>query len=123
MTEQAIATRRAQGWIIEGSYAYVAADLAMRGDLFSQWLVVGFVGSRFENRLDGLAEELANAEGERQTGIVFAGFDGVHSLARNFEPVGQFPLGPFTLGAENAKTILHRALTRIRWPQCLRASN
>jgi hypothetical protein len=54
----------------------------MDGDLFSQWLVVGFVGSRFENRLDGLAEEPGNAESKRQAGIVFASFNGIHGLER-----------------------------------------
>ncbi len=65
-----------------------------------------------EDRFDGLIEELRDAKGERQAGIVFASFDGVHGLARNCEPVGQFRLGPFTLGAENAKPVLHRVLNQ-----------
>jgi hypothetical protein len=58
------------------------SNYEMGDDLFSQWLVVGFVGSRFENRLDGLAEELGNAEGKRQAGIAFASFNGIHGLER-----------------------------------------
>jgi hypothetical protein len=95
----------------------------MGGDLFRQWFVVGFVRSSFENRLDGLAEEPGDAKGERQTRIVFASFDGVHGLARHSEPRSEFRLGPITLGAENAKPVFHGALSRIRSPICLRASN
>lgn len=84
-----------------------------------RWLpVVGL-----KDRFDGLIEELRDAKGERQAGIVFASFDGVNGLARHSESLGQFPLGPFTLGAENAEPVFHGALTRIRWPLCLRTRN
>ena len=84
-----------------------------------RWLPVVGIKDRF----DGLIEELRDAKGERQAGIVFASFDGVHSLAGNCEPVSQFRLGPFTLGAKNTKPVFHGAITPIRWPLCLPASN
>jgi hypothetical protein len=65
----------------------------MRGDLFRQWLVVGFVGSELENRLDGLAEDFGHAKGERQARIVFASFDGAHGLTRHSGSVRQFRPG------------------------------
>jgi hypothetical protein len=78
-----------------------------------RWLpVVGRAGVGLKDRLDGLIEELRQAKGERQAGIVFASLNGVHGLARNSEPVGQFRLGPFTLGAKYAKPILHWVLNQ-----------
>ena len=58
-----------------------AADDVMRRDLFTQWLVVGFVGSRFENRFDGLVEEAGDTEGKREARVVLAGFNCVHGLS------------------------------------------
>jgi len=78
-----------------------------------RWLpVVGRAGVGLKDRLDGLIEELGEAKGERQAGIVLTSFNGVHGLARNSQPVGQFRLRPFTLGAKNAKPILHRVLNQ-----------
>jgi len=76
-----------------------------------RWMgVVVRAGVGLKDRFDGLLEEFGDAKGERQAGIVFAGFNGVYSLAGNSEPMGQIRLGPFTLGAKYAKPILHRFL-------------
>lgn len=53
----------------------------------------------FENRLDGMAKEPSNAEGERQAGVVFAGLNGVYGLTRHFELPGEVRLGPFIFSA------------------------
>src|SRR6185503_16544789 len=45
-----------------------------------------------KNGFDRKLEEGGDAEGERQTGIVFAGLDRVHALPRDVEPVGEVAL-------------------------------
>jgi len=42
----------------------------------------------------GDAEQLRHAQCERQTGIIFVGFDRVDGLARNPEPPGKLALAP-----------------------------
>ena len=49
-------------------------------------------------------------EGEGEAGVEAAGLDGVHGLTRDFEAVGEIGLAPATLGAEDAKAVLHWAL-------------
>ena len=63
---------------------------------------------RDENLLDRQVEQLGDAEGERQRGIVFAGLDRVDALARHFEPLGQVLLAPVALGAEHAEAVFHQ---------------
>lgn len=65
-----------------------------------------------KNRLNGLIEELRDAKGERQARVVLARFDGIHSLPGNLKALCQVCLRPFTLGAKNAKPILHTAKLR-----------
>src|ERR1700682_1113590 len=57
--------------------------------------------------LDRCVEEAGQAEGQRQAGVEFAGFDGVDALAGDFESFGQVGLAPLPLGAEDAKSVLH----------------
>lgn len=61
-----------------------------------------------ENRFDGPIEQLSDAKGERQTGVVFAGFDGVYRLTRDFQPHGYFRLRPLTLGPNYANPVFHQ---------------
>ena len=48
--------------------------------------------ARFENRFDGLIEEAGDTEGEREAGVIFAGFNCVHGLARHVETSSKFRL-------------------------------
>src|SRR5580698_10303580 len=65
-----------------------------------------------EDRLDGLAEQAGDLEGERQAGVVFAGLDGVDALARDVEPPGEFGLTPVALGAQHFQAVFHRLAIR-----------
>jgi|ERR1700683_1653466 len=56
----------------------------------------------FELKLPG------DFEGERQTGIVAAGLDGIDGLAGNFEPSGQIGLAPTPLRTKFPEDVLHR---------------
>ena len=70
-----------------------------------------------EDRFDGLAEQSGNREGQRKTGIVFAGLDRVHRLARDVESLREIGLGPLPLRPEHTESVDHRYLRRtINWP-------
>ena len=56
------------------------------GKYFYAVLSGGRVG---KDDFNGLVEEACDAEGERQRGVVFTGFDGVDGLAGNFEFLGR----------------------------------
>jgi hypothetical protein len=58
-------------------------------------------------------EEASEFEGERETGIELAGFDGVDGLAGDFETLGEVGLAPVAFGAEDAEAVFHRYLMRM----------
>src|SRR6478672_4480299 len=60
---------------------------------------------RDEDLLDRQIEQLGDAECERQRGIIFAGLDRVHALARHFEALAEILLAPVALGAEEAEAV------------------
>jgi len=56
------------------------------------------VGS--EDVLDPSLEQARDTERQRQAGVVLAGLDRVHGLARDAEPRAQFALRPATLATQ-----------------------
>src|SRR5688572_3232449 len=64
------------------------------------FVVMSFL--REKNLFDWFAEQLRDGERERQAGVVFAGLDGVHRLARHFELVGEVALAPAALRTQFA---------------------
>ena len=56
-----------------------------------------FVG--IEDVLNLLFEKTSNLEGQWESGIVFAGFDGINGLPGNLELFGKGCLRPLSLGS------------------------
>ena len=52
-----------------------------------------------EDVLNSLFEKAGNLEGQWESGIVFAGFDGINGLPGDLKLVGQGCLGPLSLGS------------------------
>ena len=71
------------------------------------------LGGRQEDRLDRLAEQARDAEGERQARVVLAGFDRVDGLARNRQPFGQLALRPALCLAQFADAALFKDSTQL----------
>jgi hypothetical protein len=69
--------------------------------------LAGRLRFRLKDGFDWLLEELCDAEGEGQAGIVFPAFDGIHGLPRHAEVQGEVCLRPVILGTQNAETVLH----------------
>ncbi len=67
---------------------------------------VGFARG-FKDRLNGLLEEPRNIERKRKAGVVFPGFNCVHSLARYVEVRSEFRLRPAAFCSKNSEPILH----------------
>jgi len=61
-----------------------------------------------EDFLDAVPEQPSDPECEWQSRVVFAGFDCVHCLTRYVESLRKLGLGPVTLRAQNAQSVLHR---------------
>ena len=64
-----------------------------------------FVG---EDGFDCGVEDTSEFEGERETGIELAGFDGVDGLAGDLEALGEVGLGPVAFGTEDTQAVIHR---------------
>lgn len=69
-----------------------------------------FVG---EDGFNGGIEETGEFEGEGKGWVIFAGFDGVDGLPRDFETLCEIGLAPIALGAEDTETVLHLYLRRM----------
>ncbi len=52
-----------------------------------------------EDVLNSLPEKVGNLECQWESGIVFAGLDGINGLPGNLELFGESGLGPLTLGS------------------------
>src|SRR5690348_3949203 len=65
-----------------------------------------------ENRFDARAEQPRDLEGQRQAGVVLAGFDGVDRLSRDVQPLAEFGLRPGVFLAQFANAVFHRARYR-----------
>src|SRR3954447_16302685 len=68
-----------------------------------------------ENLLDPAVEQPGKPEGERKRGIVFAGFDRVHRLARHAEPAAKLRLAPVALRSQHLQAVLH-GLSDVHFP-------
>ena len=79
--------------------------------LFSVLLRLGAGLSRSvpgtEDLFDRMSEERGDLEGEREAGIVPAGFDGVDGLALDAQPLGQLRLRQVVPRTEDAQFVLH----------------
>ncbi len=73
--------------------------------------LLGFVG---KDGFDGAVEEACEFEGEGEAGIELAGFNGVDGLAGDLEFLCEVGLGPVAFGAEDAETVFHRYLMRMK---------
>ena len=62
---------------------------------------------RDEHVFDRTAEKLGDPECQRERRIVFAGFDRIHALAGDFEPLRKIGLAPATLGAKDSQSVFH----------------
>src|SRR5688572_13759885 len=72
---------------------------------------------RAENRFDRLLEQPGDREGQRETGVILPGLDGVDGLPGHLEPLRQIGLRPGPLGPQHPETIGHRYFRRtISWP-------
>jgi hypothetical protein len=60
-----------------------------------------------ENLLNLEIEQPRQLEGKRQGRVVFAGLDGVYSLARDADLLAKLRLAPAMLGTKDAKPIVH----------------
>src|SRR5438046_8330982 len=63
---------------------------------------------RLEDLFDLAFESSGQREGQGQARVVLAGFDGVHCLTRDAQPLRQVSLRPVQLGAQDSQPILHR---------------
>lgn len=67
------------------------------------WFFVGL-----EDGFDGLVEQVSDAEGEGQTGVVASGLEGVDRLPGDVELVGEGSLAPLVELAERLQLVFHR---------------
>lgn len=60
-----------------------------------------------EDILDLQTEQVGDAEGERERGVIFAGLDRVDALARNAELGGEIALVPVAFRPQDFEPVLH----------------
>jgi hypothetical protein len=70
-------------------------------------MLAGRLRFGLKDGVNRLFEKPRNIEGKRQAGIVLPILNGIDGLPRHPEVRGEISLRPVTLGAQNAKTVLH----------------